>query len=114
MSGFSESNVSSQNSRGTKRKWVPKEDAALVSCMVNLHNVGTFNANRGFKTVEKTIAVLVGMSIGSSLLLKMRVIKKLVNSDIVVSLITTNLLPSTQKIEPLGKMLKQPLILLNK
>ncbi|MFQ6634337.1 hypothetical protein Gotur_010114, partial [Gossypium turneri] len=50
MSGFSESNVSSQNSRGTKRKWVPKEDAALVSCMVNLHNVGTFNANRGFKT----------------------------------------------------------------
>ncbi|MBA0653836.1 hypothetical protein Goklo_020953 [Gossypium klotzschianum] len=26
----------------------------------------------------------------------------------------TNLLPSTQKIEPLGKMLKQPLILLKK
>ncbi|MBA0729694.1 hypothetical protein Golax_022844 [Gossypium laxum] len=30
-----------------------------------------------------------------------------VNSDIVVSLIITNLLPYIQKIEPLGKMLKQ-------
>ncbi|MFQ6624380.1 hypothetical protein Gotur_003764 [Gossypium turneri] len=50
MSGVSESNVSSQASRGTKRKWVPEEDAALVSCMVDLHNVGTFNADTGFKT----------------------------------------------------------------
>ncbi|MFQ6624385.1 hypothetical protein Gotur_003764, partial [Gossypium turneri] len=33
----------------TKRKWVPKEDAALISCMVNLHNVGTFNADTRFK-----------------------------------------------------------------
>ncbi|MBA0673514.1 hypothetical protein Goklo_029466 [Gossypium klotzschianum] len=41
-------------------------------------------------------------------------IKKLVNSNIVVSLIMINLLPSTQKIKPLGKMLKQPLILLKK
>ncbi|MFQ6653310.1 hypothetical protein Gotur_024771 [Gossypium turneri] len=49
MSGVSESNVSSQASRGTKRKWVPEEDAALVSCMVDLHNVGTFNADTGFK-----------------------------------------------------------------
>ncbi|PPD98689.1 hypothetical protein GOBAR_DD04273 [Gossypium barbadense] len=39
----------SQASRGTKRKWVPEEDAALVSCMVDLHNVGTFNADTGFK-----------------------------------------------------------------
>ncbi|MFQ6670488.1 hypothetical protein Gotur_035391 [Gossypium turneri] len=37
------------NSRGTKRKWVPEEDAALVACMVDLHNVGTFNVNTGFK-----------------------------------------------------------------
>ncbi|MBA0747608.1 hypothetical protein Gogos_004509 [Gossypium gossypioides] len=44
----------------------------------------------------------------------LKVIKKLINSDIVVSLIMTNLLPSTQKIQPLGKMLKQPLILLKK
>ncbi|MBA0779677.1 hypothetical protein Gotri_003900, partial [Gossypium trilobum] len=29
--------------------WVPEEDATLVSCMVNLHNVGTFNANMRFK-----------------------------------------------------------------
>ncbi|PPD90307.1 hypothetical protein GOBAR_DD12760 [Gossypium barbadense] len=49
MSAVSESNVSSQASRGTKRKWVLKEDAALVSCMVDLHNVGTFIANTGFK-----------------------------------------------------------------
>ncbi|MBA0650188.1 hypothetical protein Goklo_017638 [Gossypium klotzschianum] len=63
---------------------------------------------------EKTIAALVGMSIGSLLLLKMLVIKKQVNSNIVVSLIMTNLLSSTQKIKPLGEMLKQPLILLKK
>ncbi|KAK5776224.1 hypothetical protein PVK06_044183 [Gossypium arboreum] len=36
-----------------------------------------------------------------------RVIKKPVNLDIVVSLIITNLLPYTQKIEPLGKMLEE-------
>ncbi|MFQ6670489.1 hypothetical protein Gotur_035391, partial [Gossypium turneri] len=28
---------------------VPEEDAALVACMVDLHNVGTFNVNTGFK-----------------------------------------------------------------
>ena len=49
MSGFSQSSVSSQNSRGTKRKWVPEENVPLVSCMVDLHNVGTFNADTGFK-----------------------------------------------------------------
>ena len=49
MSGVPESNASSQASRGTKIKWVPEEDAALVSCMVDLHNVGTFNADTGFK-----------------------------------------------------------------
>ncbi|MBA0763254.1 hypothetical protein Gotri_012733, partial [Gossypium trilobum] len=40
---------SSQNFRGTKKKWILKEDVALISCMVDLHNVGTFNANTGFK-----------------------------------------------------------------
>ncbi|KAK5771839.1 hypothetical protein PVK06_048089 [Gossypium arboreum] len=49
MSGFSQSSVSSQSSRGTKKKWVPEEDAALVACMVDLHNAGTFNADTGFK-----------------------------------------------------------------
>ncbi|MFQ6654267.1 hypothetical protein Gotur_025330 [Gossypium turneri] len=49
MSGFSQSSVSSQDSRGTKRKWVPEEDVALVACMVDLHNVGTFNTETGFK-----------------------------------------------------------------
>ncbi|MFQ6652419.1 hypothetical protein Gotur_024296, partial [Gossypium turneri] len=28
---------------------VPEEDDALVACMVDLHNVGTFNADTGFK-----------------------------------------------------------------
>ncbi|MBA0628388.1 hypothetical protein Godav_023127 [Gossypium davidsonii] len=31
-----------------------------------------------------------------------------------VSLIMTNLLPSTQKLKPLGKVLKQPLLLFKK
>ncbi|MBA0856171.1 hypothetical protein Goshw_024296 [Gossypium schwendimanii] len=65
-------------------------------------------------SVEKTIAVLVETSIGSLLLLKMLVIKKPINFDITVSLIMINLLLFTQKIEPLGKMLKQSLILLKK
>ncbi|MFQ6636172.1 hypothetical protein Gotur_013213, partial [Gossypium turneri] len=51
ISGVSESNVPSQSSRGTKRKWVLEEDAALVSCMVDLHNVGTFNADNDLKPV---------------------------------------------------------------
>ncbi|KAG8500788.1 hypothetical protein CXB51_002796 [Gossypium anomalum] len=49
ISGFSQSSISSQSSRGTKRKWVLEEDAALVACMVDLHNAGTFNADNGFK-----------------------------------------------------------------
>ncbi|PPD75345.1 hypothetical protein GOBAR_DD27733 [Gossypium barbadense] len=49
MSGVPPTGASSQASRGSKRKWVPEEDAALVSCMVDLHNVGTFNADTGFK-----------------------------------------------------------------
>ncbi|MBA0779964.1 hypothetical protein Gotri_004127, partial [Gossypium trilobum] len=48
-SGFSQSIASSQNSRGTKRKWVLKEDVALVVYMVDLYNVGTYNADTGFK-----------------------------------------------------------------
>ncbi|MBA0576571.1 hypothetical protein Golob_027419 [Gossypium lobatum] len=64
--------------------------------------------------VKKTIAALVGTIIGSLLLLKLLVIKNPVNSNIVVSLIMTNLLPSMQKIEPVGKMFKQQLILLKK
>ncbi|MBA0840750.1 hypothetical protein Goarm_003306, partial [Gossypium armourianum] len=37
------------NSRGTKRKWVPEEDVVLVACMLDLHNVETFNADTRFK-----------------------------------------------------------------
>ncbi|XP_052485518.1 uncharacterized protein At2g29880-like [Gossypium raimondii] len=55
MSGVSESNVPSQSSRGTKRKWVPEEYASLVSCMVDLHNVGTFNDVWGSKRLLKRV-----------------------------------------------------------
>ncbi|MFQ6642586.1 hypothetical protein Gotur_018572, partial [Gossypium turneri] len=51
MLGFSQSSASSQTSRGIKKKWVPEEDATLVSCMVDLHNVGTFNADMRFKAI---------------------------------------------------------------
>ncbi|KAH1081294.1 hypothetical protein J1N35_021055 [Gossypium stocksii] len=51
MSGFTQSiATSSRNYRGNKRKWVPKEDDALVVCMIDLHNVGTFNVDMGLKT----------------------------------------------------------------
>ncbi|MBA0741532.1 hypothetical protein Gogos_014678 [Gossypium gossypioides] len=50
MSGFTQSTAtSSQNYQGNKRKRVLEEDVALIACMVNLHNVGTFNADTGFK-----------------------------------------------------------------
>ncbi|MBA0871759.1 hypothetical protein Goshw_029820 [Gossypium schwendimanii] len=49
MSVFSQSIASSQNSRRTKGKWVLKEDVALVVYMVDLNNVGTYNADTGFK-----------------------------------------------------------------
>ncbi|KAK5772694.1 hypothetical protein PVK06_048988 [Gossypium arboreum] len=42
--------ASSQNSQGTKRKWVPKEDVSLVACIVNLYNAGTCNTYMGFKS----------------------------------------------------------------
>ncbi|PPD82896.1 hypothetical protein GOBAR_DD20180 [Gossypium barbadense] len=59
MSGVPQSHASSQASRGTKRKWVPEENAALVSCMVDLHNVGTFNADTGWKpNIESRIRLL--------------------------------------------------------
>ncbi|MBA0741404.1 hypothetical protein Gogos_014561 [Gossypium gossypioides] len=32
-----------------KRKWVLEEDATLVSCMVDMYNVETYNADTGFK-----------------------------------------------------------------
>nr|KJB37629.1 hypothetical protein B456_006G213400 [Gossypium raimondii] len=53
--GVPQSNASSQASRGTKRKWVPEEDVALVSCMMDLHNVGTFNADTGLLKREWSI-----------------------------------------------------------
>ncbi|MBA0761712.1 hypothetical protein Gotri_024322 [Gossypium trilobum] len=51
MSGFSQSSVSSQNSRGTKRKWVLEEDVALVACMVDLYNIGTNNVDTNSRSI---------------------------------------------------------------
>ncbi|PPS02894.1 hypothetical protein GOBAR_AA17765 [Gossypium barbadense] len=48
MLGFSQSSASSQNSRGTKKKWVLEEDVVLVACMVDLYNVETYNVDTGF------------------------------------------------------------------
>ncbi|KAJ8768155.1 hypothetical protein K2173_021095 [Erythroxylum novogranatense] len=45
----SSSTIDSQSSKGTKGKWNYDEDVVLVSCMVNLHNVETYNADTGFK-----------------------------------------------------------------
>ncbi|XVF59148.1 hypothetical protein PTKIN_Ptkin07bG0252500 [Pterospermum kingtungense] len=45
----STSPVDSQTSKRTNRKWSFEEDVVLVSCMVDLHNMGTHNADTGFK-----------------------------------------------------------------
>ncbi|XP_031116484.1 uncharacterized protein At2g29880-like [Ipomoea triloba] len=34
----------------TKRKWTPEEDIILVSCLTEMHNVGKYNSDTGFKT----------------------------------------------------------------
>ncbi|PPD70354.1 hypothetical protein GOBAR_DD32770 [Gossypium barbadense] len=41
--------IEAEVGEGLPSNVVPEEDAALVSCMVDLHNVGTFNADTGFK-----------------------------------------------------------------
>ncbi|MBA0738318.1 hypothetical protein Gogos_011695, partial [Gossypium gossypioides] len=79
-------------------KLVPEEDVLLVAYVVDLYNVGTFNANIRFKAIVydmlrgtdnsdfgwgKHMQIVVAKDA--------IVIKKLVNSDIVVSLIMTNL-----------------------
>ncbi|MFQ6669027.1 hypothetical protein Gotur_034437 [Gossypium turneri] len=48
MSGFSQLSASSQNSQGTKKKWVLEENVALVACVVDLYNVETYNADTRF------------------------------------------------------------------
>ncbi|XVF65853.1 hypothetical protein PTKIN_Ptkin09bG0284400 [Pterospermum kingtungense] len=45
----SPSAVDSQLSKRTNRKWNYEEDVALVSCMVDLRNIGSYNADTGFK-----------------------------------------------------------------
>ncbi|XVF44655.1 hypothetical protein PTKIN_Ptkin02bG0141300 [Pterospermum kingtungense] len=61
--------VDSQTSKRTIRKWSFEEDVVLVQCMVDLHNIGTHNANTGFKT-------------GYLLELERMVAKKLPNANI--------------------------------
>ncbi|MBA0785740.1 hypothetical protein Gotri_028077 [Gossypium trilobum] len=121
-------------------KWVPEEDVALVACMVDLHNVGTFNTDTGFNVsylneLERMLEIFLPHAMlkakpnlesiirtlkrDSAIVYDMLsekdnsgfgwdkhrqlvvaedtvVIKKLVNLDIIVVLIMTNLLPSTQ------------------
>ncbi|OWM83912.1 hypothetical protein CDL15_Pgr004343 [Punica granatum] len=48
MEGSSAS-VTSQVSKSGKNKWTLAEDATLISCMVDLRNMGTHNADTGFK-----------------------------------------------------------------
>ncbi|XP_007022380.2 PREDICTED: uncharacterized protein At2g29880 [Theobroma cacao] len=46
----SSSTIPSQTSKkGTKRKWTHNEDVVLISCLVDLHNKGTYNLDTGFK-----------------------------------------------------------------
>ncbi|XVF63723.1 hypothetical protein PTKIN_Ptkin09bG0108900 [Pterospermum kingtungense] len=61
--------VDSQTSKRTIRKWSFEEDVVLVQCMVDLHNIGTHNADTGFKT-------------GYLLELERMVAKKLPNANI--------------------------------
>ncbi|OWM72011.1 hypothetical protein CDL15_Pgr017894 [Punica granatum] len=49
MEGSSAS-VTSQVSKSGKRKWTLAEDAVLISCMIDLRNMGTHNTNTGFKS----------------------------------------------------------------
>ncbi|MBA0867565.1 hypothetical protein Goshw_001283 [Gossypium schwendimanii] len=73
------------------------------------------NLESRIRSLKRYWAIVYDMGSGKKIVaLVGTFIKKLINSDIVVSLIMTNLLPSTQKIQPVGKMLKQPLILLKK
>ncbi|XP_019157564.1 PREDICTED: uncharacterized protein At2g29880-like [Ipomoea nil] len=42
--------IGSQSVKQTKRKWTPEEDIILVSCLTEMHTVGKFNSDTGFKT----------------------------------------------------------------
>ncbi|OWM78247.1 hypothetical protein CDL15_Pgr015066 [Punica granatum] len=42
--------VESQVSKSGKRKWTMTEDIALISCMIDLWNMDTHNADAGFKS----------------------------------------------------------------
>ncbi|XP_040960022.1 uncharacterized protein [Gossypium hirsutum] len=87
------------------RIWILKRDWSIVYDMLNGQN------NSGFGWDEHRQLVVAEDAVWNSYLNSH---KKSVNSDIVVSLTTTNLLPSMQEIERLGKMHKQPLMLLKK
>ncbi|MBA0881924.1 hypothetical protein Goshw_015624 [Gossypium schwendimanii] len=59
------------------------------------------NLELRIRTLKRDWAIVYDM------LSEKKIVALPVNSNIVVSLIMKNLLPSMQKIEPLGKMLKQ-------
>ncbi|GAB4829838.1 hypothetical protein Ancab_019486 [Ancistrocladus abbreviatus] len=46
---FNEWMVNIEAEKSTKRHWELHEDNVLVSCMVDLYNMGSYNADTGFK-----------------------------------------------------------------
>ncbi|KAH1107022.1 hypothetical protein J1N35_010790 [Gossypium stocksii] len=65
MAGFSRSSVSSQSSRGTKKKWVPEEDVALVAYMVDLHNAKP-HLESTIKTLKRDWSIVYDMLSGKN------------------------------------------------
>ncbi|KAI4380448.1 hypothetical protein MLD38_006639 [Melastoma candidum] len=50
MTRGSVSSHSESQDRASKRKWTPVEDSALISCMVDLYNLGTYGTDTGFRS----------------------------------------------------------------
>ncbi|XVF66050.1 hypothetical protein PTKIN_Ptkin10aG0002700 [Pterospermum kingtungense] len=59
----------SQVSKRTNRKWNYEEDVALVSCMVDLRNIGSYNADTGFKADSEKNMVTAEDSVWQSYLI---------------------------------------------
>ena len=49
MEGLHVEHKKSSATKTAHRKWTLSEDEILVGCMVELHNVGTYNADTGFR-----------------------------------------------------------------
>ncbi|MBA0871331.1 hypothetical protein Goshw_024353 [Gossypium schwendimanii] len=87
---------------------ISRKDVALVSCMVELCNIGSYNTDTRFKTdyLNELERMLENF-------LPHAMLKAKPNLELSFPFYT-NVLPYMQKIEPLGKMLKQLQMLLKK